>query len=132
MHHMNKTTALCIALAAATSCKPETVTLGVKKHDEKAKTQRKEKASTKQAETQFDASGARAGAEIWLFEKANELALLAQTSLKDCEVIVDSAGAPSDLEVLLTSAVKVLKGRWKFTSMQVSLMLHRKHANCEV
>ena len=39
MHHMNKTTALCIALAAATSCKPETVTLGVKKHDEKAKTQ---------------------------------------------------------------------------------------------
>ena len=35
MHHMHKTTALFLALAAATSCKPETVTLGVKKDKDK-------------------------------------------------------------------------------------------------
>ena len=39
MHHIHKTIALGIALAAATSCKPETVTLGVTKHDDKAKAQ---------------------------------------------------------------------------------------------
>ena len=39
MHHMNKTTALFLALAAATSCKPETVTLGVTKDKDNNKTQ---------------------------------------------------------------------------------------------
>ena len=36
MHHMHKTTALFLALAAATSCNTETVTLGVTKLDAKA------------------------------------------------------------------------------------------------
>ena len=36
MHHIHKTIALCLALTTATSCKPETVTLGVKKDSAKA------------------------------------------------------------------------------------------------
>ena len=36
---MNKKIALCLALSAATSCKPEAVRLGVKEHDDKAKAQ---------------------------------------------------------------------------------------------